>query len=164
MLEMIMVLILLGILGSFAIMRFMDLKQDAVLVTLQQVKGTLYSTTGIYTSVAAIRGVQTGPLLVNGVNVEFHSGYPDGLWNDAFRGMLEISTNSTSTPQNATCSNYRLCGTGNRNNIPSVPGTTGGSGVIIWPEGYKIANKCFAYFYNTHDGNEPLIGVLNSGC
>ncbi|MEE8428982.1 MAG: type II secretion system protein [Gammaproteobacteria bacterium] len=162
--EIVMVLILLGILGSFLMMRFMDLQKDVVLVTLEKVKGTLYSTNGIYRSLAAIRGVQTGTLLVNGENLRFHSGFPDGRWNDAFRGMLEISTKSTSTPQNAMCANYRLCGTGNRNSIPSVPGTTGGRGIIIWPEGYRIANNCFAYFYNTHDGNEPLIGVVDSGC
>ncbi len=159
-----MVLIILGIVGSYAMMRFMDLQQDAVLVTLEKVKGTLYSTSGIYTSLAAIRGVKTGTIFVNGRNLRINSGFPDGVWNRAFRGMLEISTRNRFTNANATCANYRLCGVGNRRNILTVPGTTGGRGVVVWPEGYRIANLCFAYYYNRRNGDEPLIGVVNSGC
>lgn len=161
---MVMVLIILGIVGSFAIMRFMDLQQDAVLVTLEKVEGTLYSASGIYTSVAAIRGVYTGTIRVNGRNLRINSGFPDGVWNGAFRGMLEISTDRRFTRANTTCTNFRLCGVGNRRTIFTVPAATGGRGVVVWPEGYRIANLCFAYYYNRRNGDEPLIGVVNSGC
>ena len=162
--EVVIVILLLGILASIAIPRFVDLRKDAVLATLKSIKGTLHSTTEIYQPVAAIRGVRTGNLVINGSNVQFHSGFPEGHWNNTFRHILDISTRSGYTRANQRCTGYRLCGVGNRRSIPAVPGTTGGRGVIIWPEGYRINERCFAYYYNRHDGSYPLIGVVDAGC
>ncbi len=162
--EVIIVLLLLGVLASIALPRFVDLERDATIATLESVKGSLRSTTGIYQPVAAIRGVKTGTLLINGHNVRFHSGFPEGHWNGAFRYILDISARSRFTRANARCTNYRLCGVGNRRSIPTVAGTSGGLGVIIWPEGYRISERCFAYYYNRHDGSYPMIGMVDSGC
>ena len=162
--EIIIVLLVLGILASIALPKFVDLKRDALLASLKGVKGALHSTTTIYQPVAAIRGVDTGILSVNGKNVRFHSGFPEGHWNGAFRYILDISSRSGYTRANARCTDYRLCGVGNRRSIPTVAGTTGGRGVIIWPEGFRISERCFAYYYNRHDGSYPMIGVVDSGC
>ena len=162
--EVIIVLVVLGILASIALPKFVDLKRDATIATLDAIKGSLHSTTGIYQPLAAIRGVETGNVLVNGNNVQFHSGYPEGHWNNAFRYILDISSRSGYTRANARCTDYRLCGVGNRRSIPTVAGTTGGRGVIIWPEGYLISERCFAYYYNRHDGSYPMIGIVDSGC
>ncbi len=162
--EFVLVLVILGILASIAIPRFIDLRQDAVISSLKSVKGSLHSTVNIYQPLAALRGVQTGNLLVNGVNVRFHSGYPEGHWNNTFRHILDITSRSGFTNANARCSGYRLCGVGNRRSIPTVAGTNGGRGVIIWPEGFRISERCFAYYYNRHDGSYPMIGMVDSGC
>ncbi|NND92662.1 MAG: prepilin-type N-terminal cleavage/methylation domain-containing protein [Granulosicoccus sp.] len=162
--EVVVVLLLLGILSSIAIPRFLDLRQDALLGTLKGIEGALHSTTGIYQPLAAVKGVKTGSLLINGANVQFHSGFPDGHWNNAFRYILDISADSGYTGANARCTDYRLCGVGMRAAIPTVAGTTGGRGVIIWPEGYRISQRCFVYYYNRHDGSYPLIGRVDSGC
>jgi MSHA pilin protein MshA len=74
-LEVVLVLLIFGILASIAIPKFVDLQRDARLGSMQAVKGALYSTTGIYRPLAAIRGVKTGNLLVNGKNVKFHCGF-----------------------------------------------------------------------------------------
>lgn len=162
--EVVIVLVVLGILGSIAIPRFIDLQRQSRLVALQSIEGTLYSTTGIYRSYAGIQGVETGNIQVNGTSVKVHSGYPEGLWNGTFRYILDISAKSSYTSANARCANYPLCGVGNRSSIYSVAGTSGGRGVIIWPDGFRIRDKCFAYYYNPHNGNEPMIGVVDSGC
>jgi MSHA pilin protein MshA len=162
--EVIIVLVVLGILASIALPKFVDLKRDATIATLDAITGSLHSTTGIYQPLAAIRGVKTGNVLVNGKNVSFHSGFPEGHWNNTFRYILDISSRSGYTPANARCTDYRLCGVGNRRSIPTVAGTSGGRGVIIWPEGYRISERCFAYYYNRHDGSYPMIGVVDSGC
>jgi MSHA pilin protein MshA len=162
--EVIIVLLVLGILASIAIPGFVDLKKDATLGSLDAIEGALHSTMSIYQPLAAIRGVKTGNLAVNGENVRFHSGFPEGHWNQAFRYILDISTKSRNTGAGARCTQYRLCGVGNRTSIPTIAGTTGGRGVIIWPEGYRIRERCFAYYYNHHDGSYPAIGVVDTGC
>jgi len=162
--EVVIVLLVLGILASIAIPRFVNLRSDALQGTLQGIEGALHSTTGIYQPLAAIRGVQTGNLLVNGTNVQFHSGFPEGHWNNTFRYILDISAKSGFTPAGTRCTRYRLCGVGNRRSIPAVAGTTGGRGVIIWPEGFLISERCFVYYYNRHDGSYPMIGVVDTGC
>lgn len=162
--EVVFVLLVLGILASMAIPRFVDLRRDALIGTLKGIEGALHSTMVIYQPLAAIRGVKTGNLPVNGENVEFHSGYPEGEWNKAFRYILDISTQSSHTGAGALCTQERLCGVGNRPSIPTVAGTTGGRGVIIWPEGFRISEGCFAYYYNHHDGSYPTIGVVDTGC
>jgi len=162
--EVVIALLVLGILASIAIPKFVDLRRDALLGSLKGIEGTLHSTMAIYQPLAAIRGVKTGNLAVNGTNVLFHSGFPEGNWNRAFRYILDISTNSRNTGAGARCTQYRLCGVGMRTSIPTVTGTTGGRGVIIWPEGFRINERCFAYYYNRHDGSYPMIGVVDTGC
>ncbi len=162
--ELVVVLLVLGVISSIAIPKFLDLRKDALLGALKGIEGTLHSTTGIYQPLAAIRGVKTGNLLINGTNVQFHSGFPDGHWNNAFRHILDISTNSGYTRPGARCTQYRLCGVGMRTSIPTVADTLGGRGVIIWPEGYRINERCFAYYYNRHDGSYPMIGLIDQGC
>jgi MSHA pilin protein MshA len=162
--EVVIVLLVLGILASIAIPRFVDLRRDALLGTLKGIEGTLHSTMAIYQPLAVIRGVQTGNLMVNGNNVLFHSGFPEGHWNRAFRYILDISTKSRNTGAGARCAQNLLCGVGMRTSIPTVAGTTGGRGVIIWPEGFRISERCFAYYYNRHDGSYPEIGVVDTGC
>jgi len=96
--------------------------------------------------------------------VQLHSGFPEGHWNNTFRHILDISTRSGYTRANVRCTQYRLCVVGNRRSIPAVAGTTGGRGVTIWPEGYRISERCFAYYYNRHDGSYPMIGLVDTGC
>lgn len=162
--EIVVVLLLIGIILSIAIPRFLNLRQDALLGTLKGIEGALHSTTGIYQPLAAIKGIKTGDLQINGVSVQFHSGFPDGHWNNTFRYILDISTSSGYTRAGARCTKYRLCGVGNRTSIPTVTGTIGGRGVMMWPEGYRINERCFAYYYNRHDGSYPMIGLVDTGC
>ena len=61
--EVIIVLVVLGVLASIALPKFVDLKRDATIATLDAIKGSLHSTTGIYQPLAAIRGVETGNVL-----------------------------------------------------------------------------------------------------
>lgn len=162
--EVVIVLVILGILAAVAIPRFVDLKRKSRLAIMQSIQGTLYSTAGIYSAYAGMQGVRTGNIQVNGHNVKIHSGYPEGHWNNAFRYILDVSTRSVQTSANARCQDHQFCGVGNRSTISGVAGTTGGKGVIIWPEGFRISENCFAYYYNPHNGNDPLIGVVDSGC
>lgn len=162
--EVVIVLLVLGILSSIAVPRFLDLRQEALLSTMKGVEGALRSTTGIYQPLAAIKNMKTGSLRINGTNVQFHSGFPDGHWNNAFRYILGISAKSSYTKAQERCTDYSLCGVGMRSSIPTVADATGGRGVIIWPEGYLIKERCFAYYYNRHDGSYPLIGLVDTGC
>lgn len=162
--ELVVVLLVIGILASIAIPKFMNLKRDSQISVLKGVTGALHSTTAIYQPLAAMKGIETGNIPINGANVQFHSGFPDGHWNNAFRYILDISTKPGYTISNSRCTQNRLCGVGLRTSIPTVAGTTGGRGVIIWPEGYRIADHCFSYYYNRRDGSYPMIGLVDTGC
>lgn len=162
--EIVLVLLLVGILSSVAIPRFVNLRQDALIGSFKGIVGALHSTTQIYQSLAAIKGIKTGNLDINGASVQFHSGFPDGHWNNAIRYILDISTKSGYTRTGDRCTQHRLCGVGNRTSIPTITGTVGGLGVIIWPEGYRINERCFVYYYNRHDGSYPIIGLVDTGC
>ncbi|MBX2838860.1 MAG: prepilin-type N-terminal cleavage/methylation domain-containing protein [Gammaproteobacteria bacterium] len=162
--ELVLVLLVIGVLASLAIPKFVDLKRDAQITVLKGVVGSLNSTTAIYQPVAAIHGIKNGGVPINGDTVQFRAGFPDGHWNNAFRYILDAATKAGYTRANARCTGYRLCGVGNRSRIPGVAGTTGGRGVIIWPEGYIIGDNCFTYYYNLYDGSYPLIGSVDSGC
>jgi MSHA pilin protein MshA len=54
-----------------------------------------------------------------------------------------------------------LCGVGNqrKNRIP-------GSGRVtaVWLQGMKVAELCYAYYYNPNDGKKPTIGSVLDGC
>ena len=53
--EIVVVMLLVGIISSIAIPRFINLKRDALLGTLKGIEGTLHSTVGIYQPLAALR-------------------------------------------------------------------------------------------------------------
>ena len=162
--ELVVVLLIIGILASIAIPRFVNLKRESQISVLEGVTGALRSTTAIYQPLAAIKGIENGSIPINGSNVQFHSGFPDGHWNNAFRYIFDISTTSGFTNANSRCTENKLCGVGMRRFIPTVAGTTGGRGVIIWPEGYRINDRCFSYYYNRRDGTYPMIGLVDTGC
>ncbi len=162
--ELVSVLMLVGIASSIAIPKFLDMRLEAQIASLKRIEGAIRSTVGIYQPIAALKGVKTGRIPVNGAHLQFHSGYPDGHWNNAWRYMLGTSTSSGYTRASYKCTGYRHCGVGMRSSIPTIAGTTGGRGVIVWPEGYFIRDRCFSYYYNRHDGTEPLIGIVDSGC
>ena len=162
--ELVVVLLVIGILATIAIPRFINLKRDSQISVLKGVRGALHSTTAIYQPLAAIKGIDNGKIPINGANVQFRSGFPDGHWNNTFRYILDLSTKSGYTNPNTRCTQNRLCGVGMRPSIPTIAGTTGGRGVIIWPEGYRIKERCFTYYYNRHDGSYPMIGLVDTGC
>jgi len=162
--ELVIVIVLLGIVGAVATAKFQDLSHTARIAFIQGVQGSISSATTLVLAQAAIEGVDDGSIDYAGTSVDVRSGYPRGHWNRTWRYILITSSSGAFTPAGSVCTGYPMCGVGNRGNIPGVSGTTGGRGIIIWLEGDRINDNCFAYYYNREDGTSPLIGTVISGC
>ena len=53
------------------------------------------------------------------------------------------------TRTNRTCTANAFCGVGNQRSAPGLPITVSGRGlVLVWPEGMKLSDRCYAYYYN----------------
>lgn len=162
--ELMAVVLLVAILVAVALPTYQNLSRAALEASLSGVAGTLSSASSLVKARAIIDGVDDGAVNYNGQRVDVRSQYPRGHWNRTFRYIIDASMQNRNTGFNQVCSDYKLCGVGNRPTIPGVAGTSGGRGVIVWPEGYRISQGCFAYFYNPENGNAPMIGTVVTGC
>jgi MSHA pilin protein MshA len=162
--ELILVIVILSILAVATVPLFINITTKSRVAMLEAVGGALQSASSLYSGYAELKGVKTGYITINGNSVQFNSSYPEGHWNNCWRYILNVTTAPQYTPKTAKCEDNALCGVGNQTTIPSVPGLSGGRGIIIWPKGYYISDDCFTYYYNPHNGNVPVTGVVDSGC
>jgi MSHA pilin protein MshA len=164
--ELIVVIVILGIIGVAATAKFQELDRETRIAFLQGVQASMTSASNMVFAQSAINGQLNGAdnMPYAGTNISIHSGYPEGHWNNTWRYILITDSRGSYTPAGQRCTGYPMCGVGNRTNIRSVSGTSGGRGVYIWLDGYRINEDCFAYYYNRHDGGAPMIGTVISGC
>ena len=162
--ELIVTLVILGILAVMTFPKFVDITTEARMAVLEDIQGVFQSTSSLYGGYAEVKGYTTGYYTINGQSVWFHSGYPKGHWNNCWRYILSIGTAPQYTPASNKCVDYALCGVGHQSTIPDVPAATGGYGIIVWPQGYYISDKCFTYYYNPETGDVPFTGIIDSGC
>lgn len=164
--ELIIVILLLGILSATVIPRFLDISNKAMESVILQVEGAIRSFSSIANVQAYLEGVEDGQIQIDGHNVDIRSGYARGHWNRAWRFGLDIGRDIGFTNRNSQCTVNDLCGVGNQSSAPGLPFATGGVNglMLIWPEGYRLSDRCYAYYFNAEDGSDPLIGSLTSGC
>lgn len=163
--ELVIVLAIIGLLAAVAVPKFVDLESDARTSVIEGVAGAMASTATIVQMKASIEKVTDGTVSINGQNVAIASGYIDGHWNRAWRYAIDIGKQIGYTRVNSVCTQNDLCGVGNQISVPGLPISTSTRGlVIIWPEGMRIAERCYAYYYNPENGTEPSTGSVTSGC
>lgn len=165
--ELVIVIIILGILSATAIPKFVNLSRDARIAALNGIKGSLSSTSLLVEVKAKIENVETGSVEIEGNDVAVVNGYISGHWNDAWRYALHVGQDIEFTKISETCTKNAICGVGNQRSATGVSTTLTQSNVkglvMLWFEGDKLSDLCFAFYYNPGD-SEPTIGTVDIGC
>ena len=163
--ELVVVIVILGILSAIAAPKFINLTSDANAAVIKATSGAMKAASDLIHQKSVIHNIENGLVVVDGNNITIESGYISGHWNNAWRYAIEIGKEIAFTSVSAVCTKHDLCGVGNQRNAPSLPITTNTRGlVLIWPEGMKLSDLCYAYFYNPKTGDEPDVGYVIDGC
>ena len=164
--ELVVVIVILGILSAIALPRFINLTDDANRAVLNGIEGALQSTSNLVRAKAIIEEVEDGQLDIDGTQVRIRGGFLDGHWNLSIRAVINLGQDINFTNINAECTVNTICAVGNQTNAPGLPiATLGNQGLaLFWQRGKRVADRCYAYFYNPHDGSEPQIGIVDEGC
>ena len=169
--ELIVVISILGIVAAVAIPRFADFRDAAAEASLRGAEAALGSASNMIRAQAIVEGKTASgndSVIVDGQAIGVNSGYMRGHWNQSIRHAIRFSSSSGFTPANSECTDFPLCGVGNRrpNQMPGSPiaGYGNGRAALVWIRGYRLADQCYAYYYNPQDGRPPRIGSLTTGC
>ncbi|WP_157729869.1 prepilin-type N-terminal cleavage/methylation domain-containing protein [Bacterioplanes sanyensis] len=164
--ELIVVVVVLGVLAAFVVPRFMDAEREARVAVIEQVAGAMAATSALFHAQALIEGVEDGNVALNGQSIPIEGGYLEGFWNGAWRYVLDIGRTISFTPVGSECTANDLCGVGRQRPAAYVSGLRSNADrlVMIWPQGYRLADDCFAYYFNPDDGLPPQIGSITAGC
>ena len=170
MVELVVVIILLGVLATTALPRFLNVSSEASAAAIRSLEGALRTAIGFAKMEDYLAGGRGEPVDFNGDTITFIEGNPRP---DARQMRFLLNTrlpSSVFTPNWSTipCSGAEFCLVGNRPfsdpTLPSIPGFTSGTGIFLWPDGYVLAD-CFVYYLNLAvEGSEPLVGSDTSGC
>lgn len=177
--ELVTILLVLAIISSVAIPRFLDLAEDSRSAVLKGVSAAYAGTSALVATKARLSGVRNGTVTVEvlGVNrnVGIADGYPNSGWNAHWRYILDLPGAPFSfTPMNVVCTGAVFCGVGNQNNWPNDDGANNAAianlnsnrrGSFIWFAGDIVRDvRCYAYYVEA-EGNEPaMTGVIDSEC
>lgn len=163
--ELVVVIALLAILASVAVPQFINLGSDARRASIEGVQGAMASTSTMVAAKAIIEGVEDGWITADGNRIKVTEGFIAGHWNNAWRYALNIGKEIGYTKTNKTCTQNAFCGVGNQKRATGLPIATSGRGlVIVWLEGMKISDRCYAYYYNPSNGDDPITGSVVTGC
>lgn len=165
--ELIVVIVILGIIAVSAAPKFLDLKGDATVSSLQGMEAALTSSTNLVYSKAVIAQqlqAATNNLAVEPtVDIEIYAGFPTAHWGRSVRYLIGLDNQSFSG-LNAVCQ-LEWCGVGNSNNMNlDDPITITGRGAKVYPRGYTFQQRCGVHYINNLDGNPPIIGISTSDC
>ena len=167
--ELIVVIVILGVLASIAIPKFINLTGEATTALIKNISANLKAGINFALLKDKIAGGNGEPLDYNGNTITFISGLPKPSASE-MRFLLDMnlpSSTYTSNWSTVPCDNSEFCIVGNRpfsdSRLPSISKFTSGTGVFFWPQGYVLSD-CFAYYLNLENGSEPIISYVVSGC
>lgn len=159
--ELVIVIIILGILGATAIPKFINLRSDAVLSTMDTLVGVIESADQIVYMKAAIEGVQdesSATITIDGTNIATVYGYPAGT----AEGIVKVIENNAVT---------YTSGSNNDTNEYWYSRASTLSGVtawVYWPSIYgENAGSLVCYIryrQPTSSGSLPVIDLETSEC
>lgn len=169
--ELIMVIVILGILASFALPRFADFNRDAQISVLEGVAGSLKSASALTKTYAVIQDKESGTIGTTvdyGINtVTTRFGYPRAVWQQGVWKVLAIDASQATHLFTDTCTGNEFCGAGNvrfDDAAFSGLGLVSGRVSVIWPIGTTIAENCFVFYNNPNTGKTPVVGAVTTGC
>src|SRR5580658_3392035 len=92
--ELVVVIVILGILAAFAVLRFMGLETQARIASVNSLAGTLRSAASMAHSVYEARGNPANPVVIDGQNVNFTNTYPDAASIGLLLAAGTLTTNN----------------------------------------------------------------------
>lgn len=144
--ELVVVIVILGIIAAVAVPKFIDIKRDALISTMEGLRGTLHSAATIAYAKAYIDGVHNdaaATINVNGTTVELVYGYPNGT----AAGIVQMVETPGGWQQRAS----------------SIVGAW-----VYWHGIIPVdawAARCFIrYRQSTAPGAAPVVDMDDSGC
>ncbi len=163
--ELTIVIIITSVLAAFAISKYINLTESAAIASVNQVQGAIASAANLVHASAQAKGIKDGAVRINGRNIQVQGSYPRAHWNTAFRYILDINAQPDFTRRNAEC-DESLCGIGNQRSIPGSAAGSGGFNVMIWPKGYQLNDRRYAWYHNGKSSASGRVdwGVMTSGC
>ncbi|MBU2971026.1 type II secretion system GspH family protein [Pseudoalteromonas sp. C2R02] len=166
--ELIMVIIILGTIAISAATRFLNVQSEAKIAKIKAISAAMKSTADLVSAKAIINNVVSGNMDFNGTNISVINGHIGAHWNKSWRYALDIGKEISYTSKNSICTKHSLCGVGQQNSAPALPFVVQSPGKVafIWLQGEKLADRCYAFYYNPNDVNKtsPEIGTVTSGC
>lgn len=164
--ELVVVIVILGILAATAAPKFIDLKKDATVATLEAMKGAMSSGSDMIYSKALINNKvdAADSIIVGSATIALHSGYPVGNWLQGIRYIVDLDAVYFSSAS-AICTS-QWCGRGNQTSIPSGLASTTSPGRMgkVYPEGYSWNDECGVYYINHENGSKYEVGIETDDC
>ena len=152
--ELVVVIIILGILAVVAAPKFINLKSDAVIASLESLEGSIKSANSLVYSKAVIHSQETfnpGEIEHNGVGIATTVGYISAT-NDNIPKAIEGSFAELIGATDAFTENWGIY------NIPAD------AGVYIFPQGYDIMSGCNLRYVVTAGYPQPFFYELTVTC
>ncbi|ENM5935867.1 type II secretion system protein [Vibrio mimicus] len=173
--ELVLTITILGVLTAFAIPRYFNFKDKAVITSVQKVSASLNSALILANSKVAIEG-EKEKINYSGNDIFLTAGMPSAT-AATIRNLLNIdlSDSYTRNSQTIPCEETTFCVLGNvfpnKPQYVEVPGhpllENGGLDrvVYIWPRGYILESKgCYTYYINKASETTYYAGSIVEGC
>ncbi len=169
--ELLMVIVILGILPAFVMPAFANFGKSATVAVLQGVAGAVKTATAqvhLQQIMAQDMSDETSAgISLYGTWVQTSFGFPNGSAGDTL-ALLDMDASIKGVPYSGDCTENSLC-VNSRTASSGYPDlilpSTNGRIVIFYPQGYSRFDKCFAYYWFSHEvSTPPLIDVIDTGC
>lgn len=163
--ELIIVIVLLGILASIALPKFIDLSKETRIAMLKSATSAMNTASNLARQKAIINDITEGTLTINETIIEISGGYIVGKWNAGFRTLISLGNDIDYTPASKECTINALCAIENQRTATGLGfSDSERTMVFIWPKNYRLRDLCYSYYYNPETGASPQFGEITSGC
>lgn len=162
--ELVVVMIILAVLAIIALPKFINLRNDAMMATMDELKGAIETAEQLTYAKAAIDGVDSqasANIIVDGQSITVTYGYPAVAARSAANDNIDNGTvlNAEGLLQLIDIPN------GWKSRHSTLSGT---NAWVFWPEIIPIdagAAQCFLrYHESTGVGQKPVLDYVTSGC
>jgi len=177
--ELVVVIVILGVLSSFALPRFADLSDEATQALLVNFKGLIGSAASITHTEVMLKAQNRSNNnsrynFDNGDQIRIRADYPDGRWNNTFAILLDMTSFDIVQVGTNNCNDNDWCVRQRGPNWFINRGyttATAGRGFVIFPNGFNVnSQNCHAYYFTPNSSAQPatpmapMTGINTSGC
>jgi len=164
--ELIALIVILRILTTTVLPKFLDLSSDTKIASLESMKGALASgsKTVFLKAIVDKQAIGATSITVGMHTIKLYNGYPTGWWDASMRYIVGLEDIAHAQNRTTVCE-QEWCGKGDQTSLPSGITTTYPTVIgKVYPKGYSFDDECGVYFINYRDGSNPVIELESSDC